>query len=93
MLVVTFIVFHRLLSFTTSIGSRNIFIALCMQMCIVIISQILTGDSAMQQLTFTCMIYWLWYKTFRLIGSTIFNEELKRKMRTMATSGIGTYIN
>jgi hypothetical protein len=44
-----------------------------------------------QQITFTCMTWYLWYQTFALIASTVKDEEMKRKMRIMAVSGIGMY--
>ena len=94
MLFGTFIVFYRLLCLSPSpyLTPRSILLGLCTQMFIVIFFQIKTGESTVQQITFTCMIWYLWYQTFALISSMVKDPVMRRKMRVMAGSGIGESI-
>jgi dihydroceramidase len=91
MLIATFIVFYQLLSFSqTMIAPRILLGALCALMLVVVVAQIVTGESTVQQIVFTGIVYWLWHMCFKLIGSFDSEERVKRKMRWMAISGIGT---
>jgi dihydroceramidase len=91
MLIATFIVFYQLLSFSqTMVAPRTLLAALCALMLVVIIAQIVTGESTVQQIVFTGIVYWLWHMCFKLIGNFDSEERVKRKMRWMAISGIGT---
>jgi dihydroceramidase len=91
MLIATFIVFYQLLSFSqTMIAPRILLGALCALMLVVMVAQIVTGESTVQQIVFTGIVYWLWHMCFKLIGSFDGEEGAKRKMRWMAISGIGT---
>lgn len=90
MLIATFIVFYRLLSFSQNIVSPIILLAgLCALMVVVVVAQIVSGESTVQQIVFTGMAYWLWHMCFKLIGNFDCEEQVKRKMRWMAISGIG----
>jgi dihydroceramidase len=91
MLIATFIVFYRLLSFSQAIISPRVLLGgLCALMLIVMVAQFGTGESTVQQIVFTGMVYWLWHMCFKLIGNFDGEERLKSKMRWMAISGIGT---
>jgi dihydroceramidase len=90
MLIATFIVFYRLLSFSqTLVTPKLLLVGLCTLMLVVMVAQIVTGESTVQQIVFTGMVYWLWHMCFKLIGNFESEEKLKRKMRWMAISGIG----
>jgi dihydroceramidase len=90
MLIATFIVFYRLLAFSqTTISPRTLLGGLCALMLVVAVAQIVTGESTVQQIVFTGMVYWLWHMCFKLIGTFGGEDEVKRKMRWMAISGIG----
>jgi Ceramidase len=91
MLIATFIVFYRLLSFSqTLIAPRILLGGLSALMLVVIVAQVSTGESTVQQIVFTGMVYWLWHMCFKLIGNFDSEEIVRRKMRWMAVSGIGT---
>ena len=91
MLIATFIVFYRLLSFSqTIIAPSVLLVSLCALMLVVVVAQTVTGESTVQQIVFTGMVYWLWHMCFKLIGNFDSEEVVKRKMRWMAISGIGT---
>ena len=91
MLIATFIVFYRLLSFSqTLVPPKVLFGGLCALMVAVMIAQFGTGESTVQQIVFTGMVYWLWHMCFKLISNIEGEEVVKRKMRWMAVSGIGT---
>jgi dihydroceramidase len=91
MLIATFIVFYQLLSFSqTMIAPRILLGALCALMLVVIVAQIVTGESTVQQIVFTGIVYWLWHMCFKLIGNFDSEDAVKRRMRWMAISGIGT---
>ncbi|KAE9380641.1 alkaline phytoceramidase [Stipitochalara longipes BDJ] len=93
MLIATFIVFYRLLSFSqTLIGPRVLLGGLCALMLVVMVAQIVTGESTVQQIVFTGMVYWLWHMCFKLIGNFGGEEAVKRKMRWMAISGIAFFV-
>jgi dihydroceramidase len=90
MLIATFIVFYRLLSFSqTRFSPQILVISLSSLMCFVMVAQLVTGESTVQQIVFTVMVYWLWHTCFKLIGKFEGEERLKSKMRWMAISGIG----
>lgn len=90
MLIATFIVFYQLLSFSqTMVTSRTLLLSLCVLIFVVLIAQIITGESTVQQIVFTGMVYWLWHMCFRLIGNFDGEEGTRKKMRWMAISGIG----
>jgi len=90
MLIATFIVFYRLLTFSQTRFSPGILLGgLCTLMGIVIVAQKMTGESTVQQIVFTVMVYWLWHTCFTLIGKLESENGLKKKMRWMAISGIG----
>jgi dihydroceramidase len=90
MLIATFIVFYQLLAFSqTMVASRTLLVALCALMLVVIVAQIVTGESTVQQIVFTAIVYWLWHMCFKLIGGFDGEERVKREMRWMAISGIG----
>jgi dihydroceramidase len=91
MLIATFIVFYQLLLFSqTMVAPRTLLVALCALMLVVLVAQILTGESTVQQIVFTGIVYWLWHMCFKLIGNFDGEEAARRKMRWMAISGIGT---
>lgn len=91
MLIATFIVFYRLLSFSqTKIAPSVLLGSLCALMLVVVVAQTITGESTVQQIVFTGMVYWLWHICFKLIGNFDSGEAVRRKMRWMAISGIGT---
>jgi dihydroceramidase len=91
MLVATFIVFYQMLSFSqTMVTSRTLMMSLCGLILVVLIAQIITGESAVQQIVFTGMVYWLWHMCFKLIGSFDGEEGTRKRMKWMAISGIGT---
>lgn len=91
MLIATFIVFYRLLSFSqTALSPRVLLGGLCALMLFVMVAQNVTGESTVQQIVFTVMVYWLWHTCFKLIGNLESAESLKSKMKWMAISGIGT---
>lgn len=92
MLFGTFIVFYRLLCLSPTFTPKTILAGLIIQMGIVIAGQIITGESTVQQVTFVCMIWYLWYKSFSLIRNTVDDAVTQRKMRIMAVSGIRQYI-
>lgn len=93
MLIATFIVFYRLLSFSqTRIPPRVLVIGLNTLMFLVMVAQFGTGESTVQQIVFTVMVYWLWHTCFKLIGKLESEEKLKSKMRWMAVSGIAFFI-
>lgn len=93
MLIATFIVFYRLLSFSqTIIAPRVLLGSLCALMLVVVVAQTITGESTVQQIVFTGMVYWLWHMCFKLIGNFDSEEAVKRNMRWMAISGIGTFL-
>ena len=90
MLIATFIVFYRLLSFSQTRFSPNVLLySLLMLMGTVIIAQFTTGESTVQQIVFTGMVYWLWNTCFKLISNLESDDILKSRMRWMAVSGIG----
>ena len=90
MLIATFIVFYRLLSFSqTLVTPKLLLVGLCTLMLVVMVAQIVTGESTVQQIVFTGMVYWLWHMCFKLIGNIEGEEVVRRKMRWMAISGIG----
>jgi len=93
MLIATFIVFYRLLSFSqTTIAPSVLIGSLCALMLVVIVAQTTTGESTVQQIVFTGMVYWLWHICFKLIGNFDRGEAVKRKMRWMAISGIAFFV-
>ncbi|KAN0120024.1 alkaline phytoceramidase [Hyaloscypha variabilis] len=93
MLIATFIVFYRLLSFSqTLVTPKLLLVGLCTLMLVVMVAQIVTGESTVQQIVFTGMVYWLWHMCFKLIGNFESEEKLKRKMRWMAISGIAFFV-
>jgi hypothetical protein len=90
MLIATFIVFYRLLSFSqTMVTPRTLLVGLCALMLFVVVAQFSTGESTVQQIVFTGMAYWLWHVCFKLIGNFDVEEVVKSKMKWMAISGIG----
>jgi dihydroceramidase len=90
MLIATFIVFYRLLSFSqTMVAPRTLLVGLCALMLFVVVAQFSTGESTVQQIVFTGMAYWLWHVCFKLIGNVDVEEAVKNKMKWMAISGIG----
>lgn len=90
MLIATFIVFYRLLSFSQTRFSPQVLLnSLYALMLIVITAQIITGESTVQQIVFTVMVYWLWHTCFKLVGKLSGEKSLKKRMRWMAVSGIG----
>jgi len=90
MLIATFIVFYRLLSFSqTLVPPRVLLGGLYALMSVVMVAQIITGESTVQQIVFTGMAYWLWHVCFKLIGNFEVEEVVRRKLRWMAISGIG----
>lgn len=90
MLIATFIVFYRLLSFSqTRFSPNTLLYSLLTLMATVMVAQFTTGDSTVQQIVFTVMVYWLWNTCFKLISKLEGNDGLKSKMRWMAISGIG----
>ena len=90
MLIATFIVFYRLLSFSqTRFSPKVLLYSLLALMGTVMMAQFLTGESTVQQVVFTGMVYWLWNTCFKLISKLEQNDQLKSKMRWMALSGIG----
>jgi len=90
MLIATFIVFYRLLSFSQTIIAPSILLGgLCTLMLAVVVAQTITGESTVQQIVFVGMVYWLWNMCFKLIGNFDSEEAVKRKMMWMAISGIG----
>jgi hypothetical protein len=94
MLIATFIVFYRVLSFSqTWVSPRVLMASLCLLMGFVMVAQIKTGESTVQQIVFTGMVYWLWHFCFRSIGKLGLEKELRGKMRWMAISGIGMLFN
>jgi len=93
MLIATFIVFYRLLSFSqTRFSPLFLMVSLCTLMGVVATAQYTTGESTVQQIVFTGMVYWLWHICFKLIASLDGEERLKKKMRWMAISGIGAFL-
>lgn len=89
MLIATFIVFYRLLSFSqTRFSPFVLLVSVVTLMLVVIASQVATGKSTVQQIVFTSMVYWLWHTCFKQIGKLRNEEILKKKMRWMAVSGI-----
>jgi len=90
MLIATFIVFYRLLSFSQTLVPPKVLLSgLCVLMLAVMVAQLVTGESTVQQIVFTGMAYWLWHVCFKLIGKIEVEDVVKRKMRWMAISGIG----
>jgi dihydroceramidase len=90
MLIATFIVFYRLLTFSqTRFSPRILLTGLCGLMGVVVVAQATTGESTVQQIVFTTMVYWLWQTCFKLIGTLEADTSLRKKMRWMAISGIG----
>lgn len=90
MLIATFIVCYRLFCFSqTRFSPTVLLISLCSLMGFVVVAQVSTGDSTVQQIVFTCMAYWLWHTCFKLITSTAKDPVLKKRLRIMAISGIG----
>jgi len=90
MLIATFTICHRLFSFSQDrISSPVLAIDLCLLMAFVATAQIYTGESTVQQVVFTCMAYWLWHTSFKLIKSSIKDEKLRKRLRVMSLSGIG----
>ncbi|KAL3422831.1 alkaline phytoceramidase [Phlyctema vagabunda] len=93
MLIATFIVFYRLLCFAQQRFSPSfLFVGLCALMAVVVVAQVITGESTVQQIVFTFMVYWLWHICFKLIGK-VDDLVLGRKMRLMAISGIALFIS
>lgn len=94
MLIATFIVFYRLLSFSQTRFSPNFLLySLLTLMATVMVAQFTTGESTVQQIVFTGMVYWLWNTCFKLISKLERDDDLKSKMRWMAVSGIGKLPN
>ena len=92
MLVATFIVFYQLLCFSqTRFSPRSLLVGLSVTMLIVFASQYMTGDSTLQQIVFTTMVYWLWHTCFVLISKLKGDNNVKRKMWWMAVSSIGEF--
>jgi dihydroceramidase len=56
---------------------------------VVVFSQYVTGESTVQQIVFTSMVYWLWHTCFRLIRDMEGDGRAKSRMWWMAVSGIG----
>ncbi|PMD18768.1 alkaline phytoceramidase [Hyaloscypha hepaticicola] len=93
MLIATFIVFYRLLSFSqTMVAPRTLLVGLCALMLFVAVAQFGTGESTVQQIVFTGMAYWLWHVCFKLIGNFDAEEVVKSKMKWMAISGIAFFV-
>ncbi|KAG9246918.1 ceramidase-domain-containing protein [Calycina marina] len=94
MLIATFIVFYRLLSFSQTHFSPNVLLySLLGLMGCVMVVQFSTGDSSVQQVVFTVMVYFLWSTCFKLIGKLKRGSALKSKMKWMAISGIAFFIS
>ncbi len=90
MLIATFIVFYRLLSFSQTMAApTTLLVGLCALMLFVVVAQLSTGQSTVQQIVFTGMAYWLWHVCFKLIGNCDVEEVVKSKMKWMAITGIG----
>jgi dihydroceramidase len=93
MLIATFIVFYRVLSFSQTLVSPRVLMAsLFLLMGFVMVAQFKTGESTVQQIVFTGMVYWLWHFCFRSIGKLGVEKGLRGKMRWMAISGIGMFV-
>ncbi|KAH8672139.1 ceramidase-domain-containing protein [Tricladium varicosporioides] len=93
MLIATFIVFYRLLSFSQTYLSKGTLVGgLCSLMGVVVVAQRMTGESTVQQIVFTGMVYWLWHTCFKLISSLKSEDKLKKRMRWMAISGIAFFV-
>lgn len=92
MLIATFIVTYRLFSFSQSrFSDVALSGGLAGLMVIAVVAQVVTGDSTVQQIIFTVMVYWLWRECFRLIAMVEGNFSVRKQMKWMAISGIGTY--
>ncbi|CAL3969843.1 hypothetical protein PZA11_007589 [Diplocarpon coronariae] len=93
MLIATFIVCYRLLTFSQSrFSPQQLMWGLIGLMGVVIISQIITGESTVQQIVFTSMAYWLWHTCFRIISQLDPEDAMRRKMKWMAISGIAFFM-
>ncbi|KAI9054763.1 hypothetical protein LZ554_001912 [Drepanopeziza brunnea f. sp. 'monogermtubi'] len=93
MLIATFLVFYRLLNFSqTRFSPRSLLLGLSGLMGAVIISQVLTGESTLQQIVFTTMVYWLWHTCFKLISKLEGDDAMRKKMKWTAISGIGFFV-
>ncbi len=93
MLIATFIVFYRLLCFSQSRFPPAQIAAISLSMvCISTIGQWYLGESTVQQIVFTCMVYWLWHTCFNLIAK-VDDQVLRKKMRWMAISGILLFVS
>jgi len=94
MIIATFIVFYQLLCFSqTRFSPQTLLLGLSVTAAVVVLFQYLTGESTVQQIVFTSMVYWLWHTCFRLIGKMEGKEMegVKRGMWWMAISGIGEF--
>lgn len=93
MLIATFTVCYRLLSFSqTRFSPTVLLVSLCSLMAFVVVAQISTGESTVQQVVFVVMAYGLWHRCFKLINSTAKDPELKRRLKIMSVSGIGGFL-
>ena len=90
MIIATFIVFYQLLCFSqTRFSPTQLLVGLSAAAMVVVIAQYVTGESTVQQIVFTTMVYWLWHTCFKMIGKIQGNNGVKNGMWWMAVSGIG----
>lgn len=90
MLIATFVVCYRLMSLSqTRFSQKTIAISLITLMGIVMIAQFGTGESTVQQVVFTVMVYWLSHMCYKLTGTLENKDGLRVKLRWMALSAVG----
>jgi dihydroceramidase len=92
MLLATFIVFYRLMCFSQSRFSPAQLTGISIGVVgICAVGQWWLEESTVQQIVFTSMVYWLWYTCFKLIAK-VARDDLRRRMRWMAISGIAFFV-